>query len=93
MAFNFSRPDAKTKNSINDLTLTGLSKLDMSSLARLFVTNKFVGVGDVAKFYNKVFVSERDFSQQLFVWRHNGDINNPLHFYCFTSKHVLTFSY
>ena len=53
-----------------DLTLTGLSKLDMSSLARIFVTNKFVGVGDVAKFYNQVFLSEKDFSQQLFVWVH-----------------------
>ena len=72
------------KKSINDLTLTGLSKLDLSSLARVMVSNRFVGIADVSKFYNQVFVCERDFPQQLFCWRQNGIKENPIQVFCFT---------
>ena len=79
--FNFSKKDHKTKLSLNDLSLTGMAKLDMSHTARIFNSSKFLAVGDVAKFYNQIVVSQDNLATQLFVWRDNGCPTNPLRFF------------
>ena len=55
-AWNFSKRDKQTGLSINDLSLTGQTNLNMSSSARYFKASRRVAVGDIEKFYNQVVI-------------------------------------
>ena len=84
IAYNLAKKDKESKKSQNDISLTGLVQLDMTKTGRFFKSRKGMAAADVKKFYNQILVSKEDFNRQLFVWRFEGDPNNPLETYIFT---------
>ena len=83
-AMNCSRQRSRSKISLNDTTITGLTRSDMSKAARVFKILPYAVAGDIKKYYNNIHLSKKCWAMQLLCWRKDGLPTNPLKVYVMT---------